>query len=206
MASNYLKAHPNDAQANLMIGLSHYRADNHGAARPFFETALALDPNYYITHDYLADALFMLGDMTGSREHYELFASFSPAVPKTYVRLGMIDLEETHVEQAVEQFNHALLLYENSGKKGPAVYEAQRAELAAVHARLGDVFFARSDYEAARDELLKSTQIWPRNISAFFTLSLVYRRLGEDVLASEAAEYYESARRSMIEQQGRAQR
>ena len=57
----------------------------------------------------------------------------------------------------------------------------------ALFARLGDLHFARDDYPAARDELLEATRIWPHNISAFFTLSLVYRRLGEDALAEQAA-------------------
>ena len=64
------------------------------------------------------------------------------------------------------------------------------------------VHFARGEYPAARAELLRATEISPGNISAFYTLSLVHRRLGEEALADQAAERYESARQALVAQQG----
>ncbi|MFT7485874.1 MAG: tetratricopeptide (TPR) repeat protein [Candidatus Paceibacteria bacterium] len=206
LANQFLKSHPQDAQALLMIGLSHFKADNHGAARPFLERALELAPDYYITHDYLAETLFLLGDLRGARQHFEAFGTFVPQEPKTYVRLGMIDFEEGNLEHAAAHFHRALALFEELRVSNPRVHAGQSSELAGAHARLGDVHFANGNYVQARDQWLEATRISPSNISAFFTLSLAYRRLGEDQRADEALERYESARRDIIEQQRQGKR
>ena len=202
LARDYLAAHPRDGQASFMIGLSYFRTDNHGAARPYFEQALAFDPDYTLTHEYLGESLFLLGDLAGARREYEALRSAIPTDPKAEVRLGMIDLEESRLDEAARRFQRALELFEDLRERDPRLHEGRRSELASLHARLGDLHFARDDYAAARDELLEATRIFPQNISAFFTLSLVYRRLGEEALAEEAAARYESARRAILERRG----
>lgn len=198
-AESYLAAHPNDVQANLMIGLSYFRADNHGAARPYFEAAIAGDPEYYITHDYLAEASFLLGDLKAARKHYQTFRSFVPGEPRTYVRLGSIEAEESRPELAAAYYREALALFEDMRKSDRASYERQRGELASAHARLGELHFASGRYEQARQELEAATRAWPQNISAFYTLGQVYRRLGEEELAEQADRRYEEGRRMRIE-------
>jgi Tfp pilus assembly protein PilF len=198
-AQKFLASNPGDAQANLMIGLSFFKADNHGASVPFFERAIAADPEYYITHDYMAEASFLLGDLDGARKHYQQFRSFVPGEPRTYVRIGAIELEESRTELAAAYFREALTLFEAMRTADPRSFARQQAELASAHARLGDVHFAGGDYTSARDELEQATTIWPQNISAFYTLSQVYRRLGHEDLADGALRRYEDARRLLME-------
>ncbi len=198
-AQAYLALHPGDAQANLMIGLSFFKADNHGAARPYFEAALEADPEYYITYDYLAEACFLLGELEAARAHYHSFRSFVPGEPRTYVRLGVIELEQSRPELAAAYFREALSLFDALQHSDPRSYGRQQPELASAHARMGELHFAAGEYELARTELEQATGIWPGNISAFYTLSQVYRRLGEDELADGAARHYESERQQRID-------
>lgn len=206
LARDYLAAHPRDGQASFLLGLSYFETDNHGSARPHFERSLELDPDYAVARQYLGQSLFLLGDLVGARREYEALRAADPADPRAEVRLGTIELEESRLDEAAARFQRALELFEQLRGRDPRLVEGRRAELAGLHARIADLHFAREEYPAARDELLEATRICPENISAFFTLSLVYRRLGEDALAQEAAQRYESARRAILERRGSAGR
>jgi tetratricopeptide (TPR) repeat protein len=202
-AGAYARAHPDDGQAPFLIGLSHYKTGNHGAARPWLERSLELDPSYYVTHDYLAYSLLLLGDLDGAREHYRAFGAVDPREPRAQLGLGMVALEESRLDEAEARFRRALELFELLARDDPAMHRARAPERADCHARLADVAFARDEYPAAREELLTATRLCPENISAFYTLALVHRRLGEDELADAALERYESARKAIVEAAGR---
>jgi tetratricopeptide (TPR) repeat protein len=203
-AQAYLKSHPESAPAHLMIGLSYFKADNHGAARPYFEKSLSLAPGDYIAHDFLAQALFLLGDLQGSRTHYESLRLFIPADPKPLVRLGIIDQEQDMTDEAREHFRLALECFEQLRKRDPRSYAGQQQELGNLYARRAELAFAQGDYATARLDLEQATTAWPKNISAFFTLSLVYRRLGEEALAQATLQKYETAKQSIIKGQAQS--
>ncbi|MEZ6018483.1 MAG: tetratricopeptide repeat protein, partial [Planctomycetota bacterium] len=198
MAEHYLARHPKEAQAMLMVGLTYSKADNHGAAQPWFERALAQDPNYYIGHEYLADSLFKQGALDAARREYEAFGAFVPTEPKVQYQLGLIDLELSALDAAEARFQRAISLLEALRARDPKMYNARLPDLASYHARLGDVAFARDDYTAARDAFLTATKLCPGNVSAFYTLSLAQRRLGEDALADEALARYEQGRATVV--------
>jgi tetratricopeptide (TPR) repeat protein len=199
LARAQLAAHPDDARTHFVIGLSYHRAGNHGAARPWFEEALAKAPDDYVVHDYLGSCLFLLGDLVGARAEYEAFARVDPREPNAQYRLGMIDLEESRLDDAEARFRRVLALFEDLRARDRRMYAARQPELAACHARLADVHFARDEYAAARDELLAACRLCPGNISAFYTLGQVYRRLGEEQLADEAAARYERERQAILD-------
>jgi len=198
LARRYVASHPSDGQATFLLGMTHYWTGNYGAARPWLERALELEPDTYVIHDSLGYCLFMLGDLRGARREYEAFLSAVPLEPKAHYGLGLIELEETRLAEAEERFERAIELFDELNRSDPAQVAARQPEFAECHARLGEVHFARADYEAARAELSLATQICPGNISAFYTLSLVYRRLGEEELADQAADRYESAKQALI--------
>jgi tetratricopeptide (TPR) repeat protein len=201
LARAYLAAHPEDGQAHYFVGLSHYWTGNYGAARPFLERALALAPELWFAHDHLGHSLFLLGELAAARREYEAYLAAAPEDPKGHYGLGLIDLDESALETAAARFRCALELHERLARENPARASARAAERAECHARLGEVHFARGEYEAARAELLRATALSPAIVSAFYTLSLVHRRLGEEELADRAAEHYESARQALIAQQ-----
>jgi Flp pilus assembly protein TadD len=202
LARRFVAAHPKDGQGLYFLGMTHYWTGNFGAARPWIEQALALEPDIAIAHESLGYCLFMLGDLGGARREYEAFLVSLPDEPKGHYGLGLIELDETHLDSAAARFRRAIELHEALRASAPAQAAARVPELAECHARLGEVHFARGDYEAARAELVEATTLCPSNISAFYTLGLVYRRLGDEARADQAAERFESARRALVAGQG----
>jgi len=185
----------------LLLGMSHYWTQNYGAARPWLSKALELEPGLDGAREALGYSLLLLGELDGARREYEAYVARVPGDPKGHYGLGRIELEETDLDAAAERFRHAIELFDALSKSDPRALEARAGEYGECHARLGEVHFARGEYEAARDELVRATTIAPGNISAFYTLGLVYRRLGEDALADEAAGRYEAARQALLARQ-----
>lgn len=201
LARRYVDSHPSDGQAHFLLGMTYYWTGNFGAARHWLERALELEPDIHVIHDSLGYALFMLGDLAGARREYEAFLAAAPDEPKAHYELGLIELDETHLAEAEARFRRAIELFDALQRRDPAQAATRLPELAESHARLGEVLFARDGFEAARAELVLATTICPGNISAFYTLSVVQRRLGNDELADQAAERYESARQALLARQ-----
>ena len=201
LARAFLATHPGDGQALFLVGMSYHGSGNYGAARPWLEQALEVDPGFWFAHAFLGEGLFLVGELEPARREYEAYLAAVPEDPKGHYAIGLIEFEETRLDAAAERFERAIDLFAALERRDPREAAARRPERAECHARLGEVHFARGEYEAARAELLRATEIAPENISAFYTLSLVHRRLGEEDLADRAAARYESARRALIEGQ-----
>lgn len=202
LALDHLEEHGQDGQAAFLVGLSFEKAGNFGAARPWFQRALRDAPDYFILHDYLGRTQLMLGQLEAARHEFEAFAGIDPLEPKAVYGLGLIELEHTRLEPAATEFRRALELFEILKKENPPMYRARASERAQCYARLADVHFARDEYEAARENLLQATTIAPDNISAFYALSLVHRRIGDDASADRALARYETRRKELSEVQG----
>ena len=201
LASQYASDHPDDGLAEFVIGLTYHEAGNHGPAVEHFQRAIELTPQHVRTHLYFGECLFMLGDLEGARREYEALRAARPQDPEGAYRIGLVDLEEARLSVAEAHFREAISLFDVMARTDPRQFAARRATAARCHARLADVHFARDDYEAARSELIAATTIEPRNISAYFTLSQVYRRLGRDDLAEQAMERYQTAKQQILDAQ-----
>src|SRR5262245_48423457 len=90
LAQRVLDAHPahppaqepTRGQAAYLIGLTFYQTGNYGAARPWLEQALELDPDNQYVHDFLGYSAFLLGDLAVARREYEALRSIDPGEPK----------------------------------------------------------------------------------------------------------------------------
>jgi len=204
LTKRYAARNPDDGRAEFILGLTYHQAGNHGPATPHFERALALAPDYYLTHLYFGDSLFLVGDMAGARREYEAYGAAQPSEPLAHYSVGLVDLEEADLDDAEARFREAIALFDRMRGDNPRLYAARSGARARCHARLADVHFARDEYDAARDELIASTTIAPGNISAFHALSLVYRRLGENDLADQALDRYKSDRQAIIDRRRRS--
>jgi Flp pilus assembly protein TadD len=195
LARKFVEAHPDDGQGLYILGMTYYWTGNFGAARSWIEQAVAAEPDIAIAHESLGYCLFMLGELGEARREYEAFAALLPGDPKGPYGLGLIELEEANLDEAAARFARAIELFDALDLAARAT---RAPELAECHARAGEVRFARGELAAARSELEQATAICPGNISAFYTLGLVYRRLGEEELADECARRYEAARRALV--------
>jgi tetratricopeptide (TPR) repeat protein len=197
VAQAYLTAHPGDAQASFLVGLSFALADNHGAARPFLEAALAAEPNFDLAWEPLGKSCFLLGDLAGARAAYAECARRVPDDPKGALGLGLVELEEANLSAAEARLREALALFDALEKRDPRQAQARAGERSEAHARLGEVLFQREDLVGARGELQRAIGLSAGNLSALYTASLVHRRLGEEELAKAAEERYERARQAL---------
>lgn len=198
MAAAFNDAHPDDGRGHFVIAYSYHARGNHQPALPHFEDAVRLSPNFATARHFYGECLFLLGDLEGSRRQHEAHRTLDPVEPDPIYGLGLVDLEDGDLDAAEARFREALGLYEALKRANPRVYDRRAAGRARCHARLADIHFARDDYEAARDALLDTTRISPGTISALYTLSVVYRRLGEDDLADQTLTQYEQAREAII--------
>lgn len=200
-AQTYIQKNPLDGGGYFVIGYAYHRQGNHGPAVPYFEKALELSPQYMPAHHFFGECLFLLGKMDASRAQHEAHRAADPTEPDALYGIGLVDLEESKLEVAERRFREALDLYDKMKKANRRLYQSKKVGRARCHARLADVYFAQDNYEAARDELIKTTTISPGTISAVYTLSVVYRRLGEDQLAEETLKRYETSKAQILKRQ-----
>ena len=185
LAEAYLAAHPGDAQASFLIGLSFALADNHGAARPFLEAALEAAPDFDLAWEPLARTRFLLGDLAGAEAAYTEVARRVPGDPKGPHGLGLVALERGELPAATAHFRAALAAFDALEQTDPRQAAARAGERSESHARLGDAHFQAGDMPAARAEFERALALSSGNVSALYTLALVHRRLGEEALARE---------------------
>ncbi len=135
--------------------------------------------------------------MDGARAAFTNHLRFDPSEADSYFGLGLVELDSGKLDEAEAAFRRSIELTESLQATDPPRFLARRGDLAKGHARLGDVYFARSDYEHARDELIAAIQIYPLHYAPYYTLSLVYRRLEQDDLADEALRRYQAVKQQV---------
>lgn len=202
-AEQYISAHPEDGHGPFALGYMHHKAGNFGRAVPHFERSLKLSPDYFVTHHFLGESYFLLGELEQSRRQHEAHLNADQDEPDAWYGIGLVDLEEGKLDEAEACFRRAIELHEALRKNDPQRAARRLDERAKCHARLGDVYFAQDRYEPARHELVRATTMSPGTISALYTLSLVYRRLGEHELADQTLQRYEDAKQAIIDRAGR---
>src|SRR5439155_23465086 len=100
----YLEEHPGDAQALFLFGLSYHHEQKYGQAKPYLEQSIGADPNFPLTHYFLAWTRLYLGELDGSKAAFEKYRTFSPQEADVYFGLGLINLEEDRLEDAERNF------------------------------------------------------------------------------------------------------
>jgi Tfp pilus assembly protein PilF len=190
----YLQRHPDDGRAEFLMGLSFHREKQYAEARPRFERAIELTPEYHTTYHFLGWCLYYLGDMAGARAAFESHLAHMPTEGDSHFGLGLIDLDEDRLDDAEAQFRRAIELQQDNPRR--------RKDVSKAHARLADVYMRRDDLAAARTELETATRLWPHHYTAFYKLSRVLNRLGEAEAAEEAYRQYEYWERQAGERRG----
>lgn len=178
----HLAGHPDDGQARFLLGLTYHREKRYALARPHFEAAAELEPDYHPTYHFLGWCLYYLGDMPASRAAFEEHLRRVPGEGDSHFGLGLIALDEDRLADAEIRFRRAIELQASN--------PGRRRDVSKAHARLADVHIRRDELEAARRELETATALWPQHYTAFYKLSRVLNRLGERDAADEAFRQY----------------
>ena len=178
----YGEAHPPSGPAEFLTGLSYHREKRYGLARPHFERAIELTPGYHPTHHFLGWCCYYLGDTAASRQAFERHLQMAPSEGDSHFGLGLLDLDEDRLDAAEARFRRAIELQQDN--------PARDADVAKAHARLADVFIRRDQLDEARWHLEQATTLWPQHYAAFYKLSRVLTRLGENDQAQEAHRLY----------------
>lgn len=179
--AGYLAGHPDDGRAEFLLGLTYHREKRYGLARPHFETAARLDPGYHPTYHFLGWCLYYLGEPEAARRAFERHLELEEEGDSHYA-LGLIAFDADRLDEAERRYRRAIELQE--GNRGRV------AEVAKAHARLADVHLRRDELEQARAELEFATGMWPQHYAAFYKLSMVLARLGEQEAAQRAFDQY----------------
>ena len=136
MAQSYVRKHPLDGRGHLTMGYAYHSQGNYRPALPYFEKALELSPEYYLTHHFLGESLFLLGEMEASRAQHEAHLAADPTEPSALYGIGLVDLEESRLDAAEARFRDALALYDAMKKTNRRLYDSKKVGLARCHARL----------------------------------------------------------------------
>jgi len=191
---DFLERTPDDGRAVFLLGLTYHRQKKYSAARPYFERALLLAPDHHVVNHFLGYCLHELGELDEARAAFERHLASVPDEADSHYGLGLVEMEDGRLDEAAERFHRAIVLTEQLRTTDPAAFARRRRDLAKFHARLGDVHLAGDDPAAARDALMLAVEIDPDLYPAWFRLSTVHRRLGDEAAADEALREFEEAR------------
>ena len=174
----HVAEHPDDGQAAFLLGLTYHRQKRYTLARPWFESAVRLAPDYHTVHHFHGWCLYYLGDMPGARAAFNRHVEAVPGEGDSHFALGLIAFNDDRLDDAQRRFARAIELQRDKPDR--------RGDVAKAHARLADVHIRRDELEQARTQLLLATALWPQHYAAFYKLSRVLNRLGEPEAADEA--------------------
>ncbi len=181
-ARTLLEAHvaedPDDGRAAFLLGLTYHREKRYALARPWFESAVRLAPDYHTVHHFHGWCLYYLGDMPGARAAFNRHVKAVPGEGDSHFALGLIALDEDRLDDARHRFLKSIELQKDIPRR--------RRDVSKAHARLADVHTRRDELDQAKARLQVATELWPQHYTAFYKLSRVLNRLGENEAADRA--------------------
>ncbi|MCP3902618.1 MAG: tetratricopeptide repeat protein [Planctomycetes bacterium] len=182
----HLLVNPDDGQAEFLFGLSYHREKKYEQARPYFRRAADLAPEYDPVHYFRGWGLYYLGEIEAARKSLERHLTYKPDYADTHFALGLIALDEDRLDDADRLFRRSIVL--------AGAGEETARERAKAHARLADVRIRQGDFEAAREQLIIATELFPDHYEAFYKLYRVHTRLGDEEAAADARTRFETTR------------
>jgi Tfp pilus assembly protein PilF len=98
---------PNSSRAWIQLSDRYYRTQQFQATIETAENAIKLDPGHYMAHYNLGVAYFELKQMETARVELQKALELNSDFASVYVVLGMIDLQENNIPQAISEFERA---------------------------------------------------------------------------------------------------
>jgi len=218
-----ISLHPSNARAYLNLGRLHILEENYGKAIEDLDQVIKFDPNNVIALFDLGNVYLAIGQrrdaiaawkkarassyfvLSGDRELrkgaansayelYQLATEIEPSNAKGFVGLGRVHVLQDQLDQALLDFQRAVLLdpynaeahqglgyavYLMKGNKAQAIDELRIAvrldpRLYAAYIQLADVLQSNGEFQEAEAVLLDASQLKPNAEEAFYYLGKGY--------------------------------
>ncbi len=198
-----LREFPGAGHPCFLLGYTHHKEKRYAQAKPYFERALEIGPTFdkpYVVPYFYGWCLWYLGDRTGTRAAFEAVLELTPDERDAHFGLGLIAVEDGRLDDALQHFQRSIEITEAlAGQADPNSTQMRqyRRELAKVHAGVADVQIAKDDVAGAKENLIRCVQLHPDAYEAWFKLSRVLARLGDDAGAEEARRQHDAAKQRM---------
>ena len=182
-------------RARMLLGITVQKQKRYAAALELLDEAIATGqpfPEAAHGEHFRGWCLYHLGHPKEAQTAFKAHVQAFPNEGDSHFGLGVIALEAGDLDAAQERLEHAIELQ--------APLPGRQREVAKAHARLGDVHFARSDLDVARESYHTAVIRWPDHYEAWAKLARVLDRLDRSDEAERARVEYEHA----LERSGRA--
>ncbi|MCB9914872.1 MAG: tetratricopeptide repeat protein [Planctomycetes bacterium] len=187
---------PQDARAAFLVGYTHHKEKRYAQARPWLERALELGPGFDRARSVFyvyGWCLWYLGEVDGARAAFEAYLELDPEERDAWFGLGLTAIQQGRLDDAARDLQRSVELVEAlAAQRGVDAQLAQ--DLAKAENALADVALARDDLAGARQHLTRAVGAWRDGYEAWFKLSRVLTRLGDDEAAAEALRQHDLAR------------
>jgi tetratricopeptide (TPR) repeat protein len=142
-----------------------------------FAHALRLNPDSYLAHASLGDALAKQHQLDEAARHYRAALRLEPNYPAAHANLGIILRQQGQLEAAITQSRLALQL---------------DPQLAVAHLNLGDTFKQQGKLTEALQHYVAALRLQPNDAKVYIALGVMY---AEQDKLTEAITYYTAALR-----------
>ncbi len=149
------------AEARMLLGTAKFAAHEYAPAVADLAKAVELNPNLPDVYAYYGLALFVTGDLEGSRKAFEAELQHDPHNFDANLRLGTMLRQDLKYDEALRYFQRALQV---------------RPEDPAVRYQIALVNLALNKQEQARDELEALVREAPDFTEAHVSLATIYYR------------------------------
>jgi len=166
------------ANAYGRMGQLDFAFDLVDAARIAFGNAIALDPDQFGWHYYLAALHMGEGEMEEALGELDRVLELRTNNPPSLIRRGRVLLDLGRLDEAKESFSAAL-------KLAPGF-------AAAAHEGLGNVSYKQGDLDGAIEHFKKALELQPEATALHYRLGLAYRKQGNMERAKEELALNES--------------
>ncbi len=167
-------------EAAFLLGWMHHKQGHFALALPWLERALAAGPTYPKARQVFflfGRCLQESGHLKEARRAYEADGLLYPEGGDSPFRLALLDFEEGQLVSCEARLITALERFDTPREK------------AKVLAHLADLHLARDELGPARARLEECVKLYP-HYEAFYKLSKVCARLGDEAAAQAALEQH----------------
>ncbi len=163
-ANKVMELGPDRAESNALMGSVFLNLNEAPLkAKPYFEKAIKIDPNYFLGIQLLGQTYVELGDYEQAKPLFERCIQLDPSKPEAYVDLGVALSHLGHLKEAREYYQKALEI---------------SPDLAAAYQNLAGIYVIQKDYVSAKTCLNKVIELQPKSAVAFYLMGEVYDRQG----------------------------